>query len=175
MLELSILYYSHELQVFFKLLSNTCCNKTKFSKRQNARQVVLCYDGIHRWQRRIFFSIHRYFVVRTYALNFTLMQTSEIKINAFLRGGGDSEGRHKSLKIYLCIFPRKYDRGNVFPEWLDGHSLDTCSGILESASSEPSKCKVTVKFSPHVSQRLILKYSFHAYLSQPWAKQMAPW
>ena len=95
------------------------------------------------------------------------MQTSEIKINAFLRGGGDSEGRHKSLKIYLCIFPRKYDRGNVFPEWLDGHSLDTCSGILESASSEPSKCNVTITFSPHVSLRLILKYSFNAHLSHP--------
>ena len=167
--------YSHELQDILKLLSNTCCNKTKFSKRQNARQVVLCNDGIHRWQRpiffqfKIYFSFPRYFVVRTYALNFTLMQTSEIKINTFLRGGGDSEGRHRSPKIYLCIFPRKYDRGNVFPEvgWVGVHSFDACSDILESASSEPSKCNVTIKFSPRVSLRLILKYSFNAYLSYP--------
>ena len=130
---------------------------------------MLCYDGIHRWQQRIFFSFHRYFVVGTYALNFTLMQTSEIKINTFLRGGCDSEGRHKSPKINLCMFPRKYERGNVHPEgeWVGGHSFETCSGILESASSEPSKCKVTVKFSPHVSLTLILKYSFNAYLSHP--------
>ena len=41
-----------------------------------------------------------------------LMQTSEIKINMFLRGDGDSEGRYITLKIYLWgtyIFPRKYD------------------------------------------------------------------
>ena len=99
------------------------------------------------------------------------MQTSEIKINMFLRGDGDSEGRHISQKVYLwgtCIFPTKYDRGNVFPEGAVGvHSFDTCPGILESASSEPSKCKVTIKFSHPVSLRLILKYSFNAYLSHP--------
>ena len=97
--------YSHELQNILKLLSNTCCNKIKFSKRQNARQVVLCNDGIHRWQRRIFFqfkihfSFPRYFVVRTYALNITLMQTSEIRINTFLRGEGDSEADFNHWKF----------------------------------------------------------------------------